>query len=196
MKDTKSTLRSGALASLAGVSTDTLRYYERRGLLPQPPRDANGYRRYPQAALMRVRVVQQALDAGFTVEDLAARPQTARRGRRAVPRSLPHRSNATRRARPADRRAVGASRPLRPRRRPMGGTARRHATRPSGGLARRARHGAARCPRSPAAPAASEAHSPLTREARLSSHGPAKPDTVREPRRYEPRAASREPRET
>ena len=71
MKDTKSTLRSGALASLAGVSTDTLRYYERRGLLPQPPRDANGYRRYPEAALMRVRVVQQALDAGFTVEDLS-----------------------------------------------------------------------------------------------------------------------------
>jgi DNA-binding transcriptional MerR regulator len=71
MKDNNSTLRSGALASLAGVSTDTLRYYERRGLLPRPPRDTNGYRRYPQTALMRVRVVQQALDAGFTVEDLA-----------------------------------------------------------------------------------------------------------------------------
>jgi DNA-binding transcriptional MerR regulator len=71
MKDDRSTLRSGALASLAGVSTDTLRYYERRGLLPRPPRDASGYRRYPQAALVRVRVIQQALDAGFTVEDLA-----------------------------------------------------------------------------------------------------------------------------
>ena len=71
MKDRQSTLRAGALASLAGVSTDTLRYYERRGLLPPPPRDANGYRRYPQAALMRVRIVQQALDAGFTIDDLA-----------------------------------------------------------------------------------------------------------------------------
>ena len=71
MKDDRSTLRSGELSSLAGVSTDTLRYYERRGLLPRPPRSASGYRRYPQAALVRVRVIQQALDAGFTVEDLA-----------------------------------------------------------------------------------------------------------------------------
>jgi DNA-binding transcriptional MerR regulator len=71
MKDDRLPLRSGALASLVGVSTDTLRYYERRGLLPRPPRDASGYRRYPQAAVVRVRVIQQALDAGFTVEDLA-----------------------------------------------------------------------------------------------------------------------------
>jgi DNA-binding transcriptional MerR regulator len=71
MKDDRSTLRSGELASLAGVSTDTLRYYEGRGLLPRPPRSANGYRRYPRAALVRVRVIQQALDAGFTIEDLA-----------------------------------------------------------------------------------------------------------------------------
>jgi DNA-binding transcriptional MerR regulator len=63
-------LRSSTLASLAGVSTDTLRYYERRGLLPRPPRDRNGYRRYPSTALARVRVIQRALDAGFTVADL------------------------------------------------------------------------------------------------------------------------------
>jgi DNA-binding transcriptional MerR regulator len=71
MSDNRSPLRSGALASLAGVSTDTLRYYERRGLLPRPPRDASGYRRYPHASVVRVRAIQQALDAGFTVEDLA-----------------------------------------------------------------------------------------------------------------------------
>jgi DNA-binding transcriptional MerR regulator len=64
-------LRSGALAAEAGVSTDTLRYYERHGLLPRPPRDRNGYRRYPAAALTRVRVIQRALDAGFTVAELA-----------------------------------------------------------------------------------------------------------------------------
>jgi DNA-binding transcriptional MerR regulator len=64
-------LRSGAVAALAGVSTDTLRFYERRGLLPRPPRDANGYRRYPAEAVDRVRLVQRALDAGFTIEDLA-----------------------------------------------------------------------------------------------------------------------------
>jgi DNA-binding transcriptional MerR regulator len=71
MKDDRPPLRSGTLANLVGVSTDTLRYYERRGLLPRPPRDASGYRRYPPAAVVRVRVIQQALDAGFTVEDLA-----------------------------------------------------------------------------------------------------------------------------
>ena len=64
------TMRSGALARAAGVSTDTLRFYERRGLLPRPPRDANGYRRYPTDALQRVVMIQRALDAGFTIADL------------------------------------------------------------------------------------------------------------------------------
>jgi DNA-binding transcriptional MerR regulator len=64
-------LRSGALARLTGVSTDTLRFYERRGLLPKPPRESSGYRRYPTTAIARVRVIQRALDAGFTIDDLA-----------------------------------------------------------------------------------------------------------------------------
>jgi DNA-binding transcriptional MerR regulator len=63
-------MRSGALAKRAGISPDTLRFYERRGLLPRPPRDANGYRRYPADALQRVTMIQRALDAGFTLEDL------------------------------------------------------------------------------------------------------------------------------
>ncbi len=65
------TLRSGEVASRCGVSTDTLRFYERRGLLARPPRDASGYRRYPAAAVDRVRVIQRALDAGFTLHDLS-----------------------------------------------------------------------------------------------------------------------------
>jgi DNA-binding transcriptional MerR regulator len=65
------TLRSGALAREAGVSADTLRFYERRGLLSPPPRDANGYRRYPLSAIDRVIVIQQALAAGFTIAELA-----------------------------------------------------------------------------------------------------------------------------
>lgn len=65
------TLRSGTLARLAGVSPDTLRFYERKGLLPRPPRGRNNYRRYPTAALDRVRVIQRALDAGFTIAELA-----------------------------------------------------------------------------------------------------------------------------
>lgn len=57
-------------ARLAGVSTDTLRYYERQQLLPAPPRAANGYRCYPLEALNRVRVIRGALAIGFSVEEL------------------------------------------------------------------------------------------------------------------------------
>ncbi|HET7217183.1 MAG TPA: MerR family transcriptional regulator [Vicinamibacterales bacterium] len=64
-------LASGEAALQAGVSTDTLRVYERRGLLPAPARDANGYRRYSPAAIERVRIIQAALDAGFTLAELS-----------------------------------------------------------------------------------------------------------------------------
>lgn len=62
--------RASECARLAGVSTDTLRYYERQHLLPAPPRAANGYRRYPCEALSRVRVIRSALAVGFSVEEL------------------------------------------------------------------------------------------------------------------------------
>src|ERR1043166_3504641 len=65
-------LGSGELAALAGVSKDTLRFYERRRLLPNPRRAANGYRRYPAAALGRVRMIRAALSIGFTVNELAS----------------------------------------------------------------------------------------------------------------------------
>ena len=64
-------MRSGELARQAGVSADTLRHYEKRGLLAAPQRAANGYRMYPPSALQRVRVIQRALDMGFTLDDLA-----------------------------------------------------------------------------------------------------------------------------
>jgi len=67
---TGGTLRSGELARLTGVSTDTLRVYERRGLLPAPRRSANGYREYPAEALVRVRLVRRALAIGFTLDEL------------------------------------------------------------------------------------------------------------------------------
>jgi MerR family transcriptional regulator, mercuric resistance operon regulatory protein len=62
--------RASECARLAGVSTDTLRYYERQRLLPAPPRGGNGYRRYPLEALTRVRVIRAALAVGFSVEEL------------------------------------------------------------------------------------------------------------------------------
>ena len=65
-------LRSGALAKQAGVSTDTLRLYERKGLLQSPLRDANGYRCYPADSLARVCLIRAALSIGFTLDELAA----------------------------------------------------------------------------------------------------------------------------
>jgi DNA-binding transcriptional MerR regulator len=64
-------LRSGELARLAGVSAETLRHYERKGLLVKPRRSRNGYREYPPSALDRVRLVQRALGVGFTLNELA-----------------------------------------------------------------------------------------------------------------------------
>lgn len=58
-------------ARQAGVSTDTLRYYERQRLLPAPPRTPSGYRRYPAEALKRIRVIRCALAMGFSVSELA-----------------------------------------------------------------------------------------------------------------------------
>jgi DNA-binding transcriptional MerR regulator len=64
-------MRSGELARLAGVSVDTLRHYEKKGLLAPPHRAANGYREYPAGALHRVRLIQRALDMGFSLDELA-----------------------------------------------------------------------------------------------------------------------------
>jgi DNA-binding transcriptional MerR regulator len=65
-------MHSGELAGLAGVSTDTLRYYERLRLLSAVPRSASGYRQYPSEALARVRLIRAALAIGFSARELAA----------------------------------------------------------------------------------------------------------------------------
>lgn len=59
----------GELAKAAGVSTDTLRHYERKGVL-HSQRAGNGYREYPKDALERVRLVRQGLAIGFTLDEL------------------------------------------------------------------------------------------------------------------------------
>ena len=64
-------LRSAQLARLAGVSADTLRHYERKGLLPRARRSANGYREYPPEAGTRVRLLRRAVALGFTLDELA-----------------------------------------------------------------------------------------------------------------------------
>ena len=64
-------MRSSELARLAGVSPDTLRHYERKGLLPKARRAPNGYREYPPEACARVRLVRRAVAIGFTLDELA-----------------------------------------------------------------------------------------------------------------------------
>jgi DNA-binding transcriptional MerR regulator len=59
------------MARLAGVSTDTLRHYECKGLIAPPRRSQNGYREYSVQSLERVRLVRRALAVGFTLDELA-----------------------------------------------------------------------------------------------------------------------------
>jgi DNA-binding transcriptional MerR regulator len=63
-------VQSGELARLVGVSTDTLRHYERLGLVPKPPRTDGGYRDYPPHSLERVRLIRRALSVGFSLPEL------------------------------------------------------------------------------------------------------------------------------
>jgi MerR family copper efflux transcriptional regulator len=64
-------LRSGCLAKAAGVSPDTIRHYERIGVLPRASRTEAGYRVYPASTVERVLIVQRALRIGFTLAELA-----------------------------------------------------------------------------------------------------------------------------
>jgi Hg(II)-responsive transcriptional regulator len=63
-------MRIGELAEESGVNTQTLRYYERRGLLVAQPRATSGYREYDQNALRRVRFIRRAQGLGFTLEEI------------------------------------------------------------------------------------------------------------------------------
>ena len=66
-----SRLSPSELSRLTGVSTDTLRHYERKRVLPAPARSPNGYRRYPAEAVSRVQMVKRALRIGFSLDELA-----------------------------------------------------------------------------------------------------------------------------
>jgi DNA-binding transcriptional MerR regulator len=66
-----STLAPREVARQCGVSADTLRHYERKGLLPRPARTGSGYRRYPPETVGRVLLVQRALVVGFSLSELA-----------------------------------------------------------------------------------------------------------------------------
>jgi MerR family copper efflux transcriptional regulator len=65
------TLHSGGLAKVTGVSPDTIRHYEKIGVLPKASRTEAGYRLYAESAVERVLVVRRALRIGFTLAELA-----------------------------------------------------------------------------------------------------------------------------
>jgi len=71
MNRAATSLRCGELAHLTGVSPDTIRHYERIGVLPESPRTSSGYRMYRHDAADRVRLVQRALQLGFTLSELS-----------------------------------------------------------------------------------------------------------------------------
>ena len=88
-------LRSGELAAAAGVNVETLRYYERRGLLAEPERTLGGHRVYPPETVTVLRVVKAAQRLGFTLRDVAELLDAGqhRHGRRA-PNGLAARTTA------------------------------------------------------------------------------------------------------
>lgn len=63
-------MKIGQLAREAGVPIDTVRYYERNGLLPQPQRQASGYRAYHAEDVQRLRFVRRAKALGFTLVEI------------------------------------------------------------------------------------------------------------------------------
>ena len=62
-------MRTSQVAEQAGVNVQTLRYYERRGLLPEPPRGESGYRVYGPDAVRRVRFIKRAQELGFGLSE-------------------------------------------------------------------------------------------------------------------------------
>lgn len=61
----------GELAALAGVPAATVRYYERRGLIAEPPRTNSGYRQYGPDTAERLRFIKRVQELGFSLEEIA-----------------------------------------------------------------------------------------------------------------------------
>ena len=60
----------GQLARKAEINLETVRYYERRGLLPKPPRTLSGYRLFPAEAAQRLRFIRRAQELGFSLAEI------------------------------------------------------------------------------------------------------------------------------
>ena len=65
-----SALNIGQVARRAGMGIDTIRYYERRGLIAEPARKASGYRQYTEEVIARLRFVRRAKELGFSLDEI------------------------------------------------------------------------------------------------------------------------------
>jgi MerR family mercuric resistance operon transcriptional regulator len=63
-------LTIGEVAKQTDVHIETLRYYERRGLVPRPPRSESNYRLYPEDVVQRVRFIKRAQELGFSLKEI------------------------------------------------------------------------------------------------------------------------------
>ncbi len=63
-------LTIGQLAKKADVNIETVRYYERRGLMPEPPRKESGYRQYSDEMVRRIRFIKHAKELGFSLNEI------------------------------------------------------------------------------------------------------------------------------
>jgi len=71
IEGTKTTsLTIGRLAQKAGINLETVRFYERKGLLPKPPRSTSGYRLFPTEAARRLRFIKRAQELGFSLSEI------------------------------------------------------------------------------------------------------------------------------
>jgi len=63
-------LTIGKVARAAGVNVETVRYYQRSGLVPEPPRPAGSVRRYSEQTVARLRFIKRAQELGFTLAEI------------------------------------------------------------------------------------------------------------------------------
>ena len=63
-------MTTGQLAKIAEVNIETVRYYERRGLIPKPRRRESGYREYPEETVERIRFIKHAKVLGFSLKEI------------------------------------------------------------------------------------------------------------------------------
>jgi DNA-binding transcriptional MerR regulator len=73
-------VKIGQVASAAGVSIDTVRFYERRGVLPPAPRTAAGYRIFTEATVTRIRLARRLQDLGLTLDEITGALHAQRDG--------------------------------------------------------------------------------------------------------------------